>query len=169
MEERHNREQYFFDQGTADAVANLLERFEHPCLLCAPSVGVELEERGVEVSTLDIDKRFTALRGYRFWDIARPTPLDATFDVIFCDPPFFSYSLSQLFQAIRMLARFDFTQRLIVSYLVRRREAVLATFAPFGLKATDVRLRYRTVKPGAKNDIALFANFDLRGSDDHQH
>ena len=45
MQERRDREQCFFNQQTVDAVADLLEPFRRPCVLCAPMVGVELEDR----------------------------------------------------------------------------------------------------------------------------
>lgn len=162
MYERHEHEQYFFDQATIDVVAGLLEGFERPGVLCAPLVGTELEDRGLPVTTLDIDERFATLRGFRRWDAARPRRLDVRFDVIFCDPPFFRLSLSQLFRALRMLAGYDFAQPLAVTGLVRRRTALLGTFAPFGLRSSGWRMGYRTVQPGRRNEIELFVNFELR-------
>lgn len=161
MHEIHANEQYFFQYQTIDAVADLLEDFERPCVLCAPTVGLELEEHGVDVTTLDIDERFNDLAGFQSWDIFRPQHLQQRFDVIFCDPPFFNVSLSQLFAAIRMLAHFDFNQQLMVSYLKRRQNALLGTFGPFNLEATDWSPQYRTVQPCEKNEIEFFANFPL--------
>lgn len=168
MKERHDQEQYFFNQQTVDAVADLLEPFERPCVLCAPMVGIELEDRGTDVVTLDIDERFNALRSFRRWDLYRPERIEQRFGVIFVDPPFFGPSLSQLFHALRVLAHFDFTQRIAVSYLVRRRNAVLGTFVPFMLRATGFCPGYRTVKRCERNDIEVFANFELKGVGDDQ-
>ena len=92
MEERHDNEQYFFDQATADALADLLEPLGRACVLCAPALGIELKERGCDPVILDNDERFNTLRGFRRWDIHRPTRLVERFDVIFCDPPTFSNS-----------------------------------------------------------------------------
>jgi len=39
MEERHQREQYFFDRETLAALSDFVSRFERPCCLCAPMVG----------------------------------------------------------------------------------------------------------------------------------
>ena len=36
LEEQHEREQYFFDQGTLRTLADVVERYERPCCLCAP-------------------------------------------------------------------------------------------------------------------------------------
>lgn len=159
MEERHEREQYFFDQPTLDAVADLLEPLGRVCLLCAPMVGVEMEDRGCDSIVLDLDERFSHLRGFRRWDIYRPTYLAERFDVIFADPPFFNVSLSQLFAAIRLLSHHDFSQRVMVGYLTRRANALLATFAPFGLRPTGIRPTYKTVDTAERNKIELFANF----------
>ncbi|MCG8405414.1 MAG: protein-lysine N-methyltransferase [Phycisphaerales bacterium] len=164
MQERHENEQYFFDQKAVDAVADLLEPFERPCVLCAPMVGVELEDRGTDVVMLDIDERFASHRSFRRWDLYRPERLEQRFGVVFCDPPFFNVSLSQLFHALRVLAHFDFGQPIAISYLSRRRNALLSTFAPFGVQETTDRLRYRTVKECRKNEIVLFANFPIRGT-----
>ena len=161
MQERHNQEQYFFDQRTVDAVADLLEPFERPCVLCAPMVGMELESRSTNVVTLDIDERFSTLRSFRKWDIYRPERIDLRFGVVFCDPPFFRVSLSQLFEAVRILAHFDLGQAVAVSYLKRRRHALLSTFAPFGIQPVRFPLGYRTIKECDRNEVELFANFPL--------
>ena len=166
MEERHENEQYFFEQDIVDQIADALEPFDSPCVLCAPMVGVELEDRGCSVVTLDIDDRFESLRSFTKWDLYRPQRIEAKFDVIFCDPPFFNASLSQLFKALRMLAHFDFGQKLALSYLKRREDAVLGTFAPFGLKPTGFCPEYQTVQKCDRNDIEVYANFEFAGGCD---
>lgn len=116
MQEEHAREQYFFDAPTLDRLATFVERFERPCLLCAPMLGRTLHDRGRAVATLDVDERFAHLAEFRRWDLYRPTPLPERYDLILCDPPFFNVSLSQLFAALRLLAQFDFRQPLVVSH-----------------------------------------------------
>src|SRR5687768_13477140 len=58
MRERQEIEQYFFDTATLDHLARFAARFPNPCCLCTPSLGAELEARGVKAVTLDIDERF---------------------------------------------------------------------------------------------------------------
>lgn len=159
LEERHEHEQYFFDDATVDAIADMLQPLGRVCILCAPNVGIELERRGCSPVVLDVDKRFSGLLGFREWDITRPTFVAEKFDVIFADPPFFNVSLSQLFAAVRMLSHHDFTQRLVIGYLTRRANAILSTFAPFGLRGTGFRPGYETVDNFERNEIELFANF----------
>lgn len=166
MEERHENEQYFFTPRTVADVCDALDGFERSCVLCAPMVGGELERRGREVATLDVDERFASLKSFRKWDLYRPERIETKFDVIFCDPPFFNASLSQLFKALRMLAHFDFGQKLALSYLKRREDAVLGTFAPFGLEPTGFCPAYQTVQKCERNDIEVYANFGFAGECD---
>jgi len=161
MEERHEQEQYFFDDARAGAIADMLQPLGRVCVLCAPKVGIELEHRGHGPVVLDVDKRFGSLRGFRWWDISRPTFIAEKFDVIFADPPFFNVSLSQLATAVRMLSHHDFTQRLVIGYLTRRANAIIGTFAPFGLQPTGFRPGYETVESVDRNVIELFANFEI--------
>jgi hypothetical protein len=161
MEERHEREQYFFDAETLGVLADFVSRFERPCCLCAPMVGRELHRRGRTVRVLDVDRRFADLPGFVEWDLYRPRHLDETFDLILCDPPFFNVSLSQLFTAVRLLAHFDVASNVMISYPVRRRGAILGTFRPFALRPTGYRPGYQTVQQCDKNDIEFYANFPV--------
>ena len=83
-------------------------------------LGVELERRGVACATLDVDERFAHLQGFKKFDVYRPTWQAERFGAIFCDPPFWIVSLSQLCAAIRLLAWHDFEQPLAICYPARR-------------------------------------------------
>lgn len=165
MYERHENEQYFFDEPTLSHLADFVQNFENPCCLCAPLLGTELERRGIRVATLDVDERFSHLRGFRHYDIYRPEWIGETFGLIVCDPPFFKVSLSQLFQAIRTLSRNDLNQPLLLSYLCRRSTNVLGTFARFGLQSTGYQPSYQTVQRAERNHIQFFGNL---GEEQHR-
>ncbi|HVU63164.1 MAG TPA: hypothetical protein VHC70_04260 [Phycisphaerales bacterium] len=158
-DERHEREQYFFRPPAAVALCRALDGFEYPCVLCAPLVGAEMARRR-RTRILDIDDRFASVPGFLRWDVHRPEFIDERFGMIFCDPPFFTVSLSQLFDAIRLLARYDTTTPLAVTYLTRRAGAVESVFGPFGLRPTGYRPEYLTVDNDGRNSIEVFANFD---------
>ena len=160
MDERHENEQYFFDVGTLAHLRRFVAGYESPCCVCAPSLGRALAEAGVPVRVLDIDERFSSVPGFRRWDLSRPEYLDEAFDLILCDPPFFNVSLSRLFAALRTLSRNDFRQKLLVSYLCRRADALTGTFAQFGLEATGYRPGHETVEPVERNAIEFFGNLD---------
>ncbi len=165
MQERRENEQYFFDRPTILVLADMLATFERPCVVCAPLVGIELEQRGKDVTILDIDERFRTCRGYVHWDLNRPVSLDRQFGVIFCDPPFFNVSLRQLFLALRLVAGYNLSQPMAVSFLERRAKRIMATFAPFALQPTAIRLGYRAVTACGRNEIRLFSNFVVSGGE----
>lgn len=139
----------------------LLTGFENPCCLCAPALAAAMHARGRRVVALDVDERFAGLPRFIRWDLYRPTHLEQRFDLIICDPPFFKVALGQLFRAVRVLARFDLSVPVAISYLARREAALLSVFAPFGLGPTGYAPGYRTVRRCDRNDIRLYANFDV--------
>ncbi|MCC7494079.1 MAG: hypothetical protein IT204_17100 [Fimbriimonadaceae bacterium] len=158
MRERHDREQYFFDPATLDALATWVAGFAHPALLCAPLLGRVLHQRGVAATVLDIDERFADLPGFVRYDLHRPRWLDRQFGLIVCDPPFFSISLVVLRRALQMLANHDPQQPLAVSFVVRRQARLLHSLAGFNLRPTGWRLGYATVDPSERNQIELYSN-----------
>jgi len=158
--ERHENEQYFFDEATLEALASFVSGFAAPCCVCAPMLGQRLAERGRSVRILDIDTRFSGVRGFQFFDLLRPEWLGEEFDLVLCDPPFYNVSLSRLFAAVRVVCRNDFTQPVMISYLVRRSAAILGTFAPFALAASGFRPTYQTVENVRRNDIEFFTNLE---------
>jgi hypothetical protein len=158
FEERHEREQYFFDEPTIGRLVDVLVSYRQICTLCAPLLGKALAARGQAVTILDIDERFSNVPGFQCWDLQRPTRLAQRFDLIICDPPFFTVSLSRIFRALRVLAQERFDQALLVAYLCRRESAVLGTFRPFALVPTAAYPSYLTVQPSQRNAIAFYGN-----------
>jgi hypothetical protein len=158
MYEQHKLEQYFFDPPTIRHLADFVAGYSNPCCLCTPMVSKELESREIKVRTLEIDERFTTLKGFRKYNIYRPEWVGETFDLIICDPPFFNISLSQLFTALRLLSRYDYTQPMLVAYLVRRSENLMHTFHRFNLQPTGYKPGYITVQKTERNEIEFFGN-----------
>jgi len=171
MRERQEIEQYFFDADTLDDLARLASRFDNPCCLCTPSLGEELERRDIRATTLDLDGRFTHLKGFRPYDLSNPQPLNERFGIIICDPPFLTISLPQLFKAIELLSQGDHTQPLLINNLSSRAPQITRVFAPFGVRPTGYRPRYRTIQNVGRNTMELFGNVGeeyLPGNDKHQ-
>ncbi len=165
MYELHKNEQYFFDPPTIARLVSFLSRYDTIGLWCAPMLGKAFANMGKQVTVLDIDERFSDVPGFLYWNIYRPRQLPQTFEIIVCDPPFFKVSLSQLFKAIRVLAHYDFHQKLLISYLSRRQHAIINSFSPFNLKPTGFYPNYVTVQESEKNKIEFFGNLadgDLR-------
>lgn len=158
MKEHREREQYFFDEDTVRRLADCLEVYENPCCLCAPMVGDELVRRGVDVTILDIDRRFADRPGFRFFDLEVPKWQGQEFGIILCDPPFFGVSLSRLMKAIRLLALNDDRQPLLLAYLKRRQAKILEVFEPFGLRPTGFLPTYRSVAKLGKFEVEFVSN-----------
>ncbi|MBX9667764.1 MAG: protein-lysine N-methyltransferase [Candidatus Obscuribacterales bacterium] len=165
MHELHENEQYFFSDKTLKKFCDLLRPFANPCILCAPTLAEMVQETvgsQKSICALDIDTRFEkTLPGFRLWNLYKPTRMDERFDVIFCDPPFFNCSLSQLFTAIRLLSDFDYSQPIMICYLLRREQALLGTFAKFSLAPSGIYASYKTVQDSERNTIQLYSNTKL--------
>ncbi|MDF1666995.1 MAG: hypothetical protein P1V97_34950 [Planctomycetota bacterium] len=159
--ENHTREQYFWDSQTVTFLADILASFDRPCCLCTPTVGAELLRRQRPVTILDIDERFAELPGFQVWDLLKPSVVQKDFDVLLVDPPFFNVSLTRLFKSLRLLCRFDPSRKILVAWLKRRESALLSRFESFTLRPTGIKLGYETVVSCGKNDIELYANWDL--------
>lgn len=160
MYELHQNEQYFFDDATINGLADFVigNGFVFPCCLCCPLLGRELVNRGIETRILDCDQRFADVRGFQTYDLFRPAWTGERYGIVICDPPFFKVSLSQLFNAIRLLAQHDFAQPLMLFYLSRRAQNVTATFARFELQPTNWQPNYQTVQRNQRNQIEAFFN-----------
>lgn len=157
MHENHQHEQYFFAPPTIERLTALLRAYPSPCCLGAPTVA---RQHGA-ATLLDIDPRFSDAPGFVRWDMYRPRPLDTRFGAILCDPPFNRVSLSQLFAALRVLCRGDFSAPLFLCHLQRRQHDIQGTLGAFGLAPTDLALEYVTVKPQPGEEIILYANVPL--------
>ena len=163
MYELHKHEQYLFNKKTLSLLSKMLEPYSDPCCMCCPLLGKTVSNSGRHVHILDIDRRFEDIPGFTYYDVYKPSWLGIDFDLIICDPPFFKVSLSQLFAALRVLSMNRFDQPIAVTYLKRRENDILGTFAKFGLKPTGYQPTYRTIKRCDKNIIELYSNTDLFG------
>jgi len=161
MYELHKNEQYFFDKETLERLCIFIENSEYRPLgcLCTPVLGKLLIERKVDVDILDIDRRFS-LYNLIYFNLKYPKFLGFQYDLIICDPPFFSVSLSRLFKAIYTLALYSFNQKIMISYLKRRENALLGTFEKFNLKSTGFYPRYKTVDTSDRNKIEFYSNIE---------
>ncbi|MEL7169013.1 MAG: RNA 2'-phosphotransferase [Bacteroidota bacterium] len=162
IDERHDREQYFFDADTRDALADALAAYDHVCCLCAPTLAEALAKRGQQVTLLDLDERFAHVPGFQRYDLTKPEWLESEFDVIVCDPPFFTVSLTQLRQALATLSHHRTEVPVLVSYLTRRDRKLLTTFADYDFRPTGFFPSYETVADTQKNEIQFYGNVPLQ-------
>lgn len=62
VEEDHRFEQFFYDDATIERLFKLVKKFEHPLLMCNPTLAVKAEEAGMDYLLLDRDLRFKFLK-----------------------------------------------------------------------------------------------------------
>lgn len=170
--ERHDLEQYFWTSTTVNNLRRALVSETAPsdlCCLATPSLAhaFYVEDATLKVPLLDIDRRFSYLPGYRYWDIRHPDPLesDSTFRVVVFDPPFFYIPMAELHRAVLEVCKgaSGNTSKLLIGFLMREEASLLAAFKEFGLSRTKFVLEYATVKPNKWRNYALYSNVDLPG------
>jgi hypothetical protein len=120
------------------------------------------------VSLLDIDRCFSYLPGFQYWDIRHPEPLadhncKTNFRVVVFDPPFFYIPMEELHRAVLEVCKGDTKTWLLIGFLVREERNLLNTFKEFKLMKTKFVLEYATVKPNKWRNYALYSNVDLPG------
>jgi hypothetical protein len=162
--ERRDLEQYFW---TTECVHKLMYALRYqfdPCCLGTPSLAHawHFEENRSEW-LFDIDERFNYLPKFRYFDIRSPENQDETFRVVICDPPFFYIPLEQIFAAVEMICKGDFSTKILIGFLKREEATLLKTFAPFRLSRTNFSLEYAHVKSNKWTNYALYSNIDLPG------
>ncbi|MEL6613290.1 MAG: hypothetical protein AAFQ53_14415, partial [Bacteroidota bacterium] len=126
----------FLRRHTRDALADALAAYGYVCCLCAPTLAETLVKRGQQVTLLDLDERFAHVPGFQRYDLTKPEWLESEFDVIVCDPPFFTVSLTQLRQALATLSHHRTEVPVLVSYLTRRDRKILTNFAEYDFRPT---------------------------------
>lgn len=166
MEERHENEQYFFDQSTLEQLEQLSQGFEHICCLCVPTLGKKLHAAGRKCDILDIDQRFEEESNFHYFDIAAPKWTGKQYDLIICDPPFFNVSLRQLLNAIKTLSNYNSQQKLLICYLERRGRTFTEVFKEYQLSSTNFYAGYETVQEIEKNKIVFFGNLKTANAEE---
>lgn len=160
FEENHKNEQYFFTDNTREKIVEIASKYAKICCISCPSVGEELENRGCDVTILDIDMRFNYLSGFKYWDIKVPTYIESQFDLIIMDPPFFNVSMTEIRKALKMLTHYDVSNtKLMISYLTRREKALISGLKIFKLKPMGFIPEYNTVDvTDPKREIMFYGN-----------
>eukprot|EP00633_Aureoumbra_lagunensis_P002599 CAMPEP_0197302804 /NCGR_PEP_ID=MMETSP0890-20130614/51282_1 /TAXON_ID=44058 ORGANISM="Aureoumbra lagunensis, Strain CCMP1510" /NCGR_SAMPLE_ID=MMETSP0890 /ASSEMBLY_ACC=CAM_ASM_000533 /LENGTH=228 /DNA_ID=CAMNT_0042782503 /DNA_START=239 /DNA_END=925 /DNA_ORIENTATION=- len=160
IEEDHRHEQFFFSQDTLSKVLGLLQRFQQPLLLCAPSVGIALNDQKQNYLLLDRDTRFAQhLAHFQEFNLLKPFSIDFDADVLFIDPPFANVTPLDLAKAATMLVSERKLSEfpILIGYNRKRAEELASAFIAFGhLRPTTTIFDYRS---GVMTDaIILFAN-----------
>lgn len=181
MEELHENEQYFFSKRTLKLLSTSIASsgFNDVCCLCSPMLGLELYKKINYVSILDKDNRFVSVvkstrrkandsdknndlshLWFVNYDLNRPRYIGWNFDLIVCDPPFFSVPLHNLLRSIYTISKYNYRIKLLISYVKRREEQLLQTFEKYNLKPTGFHPEYDTVQNSGRNEIEFYSNIE---------
>ena len=155
IKEKHDLEQYFFDKKTAQKLFDLFVReslFENKkcCFLCCPVLAKIAKEYELEENTalFDIDERFDHFKNYKKFDLLleKMEKELEKFDIIVCDPPFFSVKIDQLGKAIASLLKND--GKAYAVFLKRRGKEFYRSMKRYGfeIEKLNFKLDYETIK-----------------------
>jgi hypothetical protein len=151
--EKREYDQFFFSEECLKKLVGVVSNFNNPCALCVPTLGYELEKQGKQCRTLDIDARFSWLKGFKYYDMHLPTDFNEEYDLLLCDPPF-KLDVQQIFEAVNKLKREGTT--IIVSWYQSRLDQFLQAFSVLHIKPVGVTLSYRD------NDICFYNESEAR-------
>ena len=157
-----DKEQFFFSKSTAEYLTHKLSDFNYVCCLCTPRLACEIEKSGKKVRLLDIDDRFSFIRGYQPYDISRGEKLNEDFDAVFVDAPF-SLSEIELLHGIECVCNgCKGGVTLCVVFPAVREASLLRTFAPYKLKRVVIEeLKWNNIRAEYSDQYGLYASKDI--------
>lgn len=157
IEENKENEQYFFSEQTHNWLLTILKDLKNVALVSCPTLSMDPELNGrKDIIFLDIDTRFPKIT---YFDINDPE-YKGNFDAVIFDPPFFNVKIKDMLRSVDLLLNFDYSKKVLITYLARREKTFLRIFAKYGLKPIK-EAKYQTVKKIEKNKIMFYTNFEL--------
>ena len=160
IDPNYEHSQYFFTSQCVDYLVDKLDYFNTPCCVGTPRLAKGWFDRGREVRLLDIDKRFSFLPGYKYFDITKPEVLNEKFDVIIMDPTF-KWGEHPLLNTIKVLSQNDHSQKVLLFYMSTHAKSILKTFKEFNLKPTRYYPKYSNLRGEGKKFIMCYSNFEF--------
>jgi len=162
-EEIKEWEQYFFTEKVLLDIIDALEFEENILCLCTPAVADAFWRiKQKKIICLDIDKRFTYLPGFIYFDILKPHKIDFKPNVIIVDPPFFKLNLVDLYNTIDFLTEKDRSTKLIFAFVKREQKFLLYNFNSYNIQLTKYKLEYRSVDPTKWDNYGIYTNYEFK-------
>lgn len=161
VSEDHRFEQFYYDKDTQQRIFRIMQRFEHPLLLCNPSLAVMADKAGLDYQLLDRDRRFSFLKGYREFSIMEPHLVEYPYDSVFVDPPFANVTPLELRRCLDLMAPDEHRRSevpLFVAYNSKRELPLLAAFEARQPLEKKWSLRYMSVTDNMQDNIYLYAS-----------
>ncbi|QKF94236.1 N6-adenine methyltransferase [Fadolivirus algeromassiliense] len=165
IEEQHAFEQFFWTKDTVKKLADAFNyRFvEETMCLMTPSMAHWWHENGREETLLDIDKRFSYIPKFKYYDVFSPEDIDDKFRMLIIDPPFFAVPIEQIRIAVDSITKNDYSTHILIAFLKRGEKRLREAFAPYNLVPTKFPLQYASIKPNKWSNFVLYSNIDLPG------
>ena len=165
LEENHEYEQFFWNKETVDRLMKACEfqYIEQTCCLTTPSLAHAWTDQGREEVLLDIDKRFSYLPKFKYYDVRQPYHFDNDFRLIILDPPFFVVPIEEFRKAVDILTNKNFQTKILLGFIKREEKRLLEAFKDYNLVRTTCELAYASIKPNKWANFALYSNIDLPG------
>jgi hypothetical protein len=135
-------------EATIGHLADLVECFDHPCVVEAPYVGQELHRRGTPCAVFTDRTEFEHLPGFRRWNLRKPIYLTDEFDFVVVAPDA-EVRGPELYAALRVLCHFHYETPILVVVQPQRAARLSAALEPF-----DVRV-------DTLGEATVLVNFEL--------
>ena len=165
MEENHAMEQFFWTKDTVERLIGAMKYtyVEQTCCMFTPSLAHAWNEAGRDEVLLDIDKRFSYLPKFHYYDVRDPDDVDGDFRLLVLDPPFFVVPIEQIRDAVDKLTNHNYKTKLIIAFLTRAEWRLRTAFKEYNLLPTNFRLEYASIKPNKCKNFTCYSNIDLKG------
>ena len=165
MDEKHEYEQFFWTQNVVDKLMDACKYqfVEKICCLTTPSLAHGFHDNDREEVLLDVDKRFSYLPKYKYYDVRDPYKMNESFELLVLDPPFYVVPIEQFKTAVDVLTGKNYETKLIIGFLKREEKRLMQAFKDYNIKKTGFKLEYAAIKPNKWDNFALYSNVDLPG------
>lgn len=121
-ENNKHYEQFFWTEATVERLLKALEFVPDRCCLTTPSLAHAWHELGSEEVCLDIDKRFSYLPRFHYFDVRYPYELpegDNDFRIIIMDPPYFVVPIEEFRKAVDVITGKNYKTKILLGFLHR--------------------------------------------------
>ncbi|VBB17982.1 N6-adenine methyltransferase [Yasminevirus sp. GU-2018] len=165
IEEQHAWEQFFWTKNVVDRLMKACEYtyVEETCCLTTPSLAHSWHEQGRDEILLDIDKRFSYLPKFKYYDMRNPKDVDGSFRLLVLDPPFFLIPIEQVRKAVDVITKNNYDTKIIIAFLKRTERRLLEAFKEYNIRLTNFELQYASIKQNKWGNFGLYSNIDLPG------
>ena len=165
MVEKHEYEQFFWTHNTVEKLmkACQFQYVEKTCCLTTPSLAHKWHVNGRDEVLLDIDRRFSYLPKFTYYDVFHPLKLPNEFRLLILDPPFFAVPIEQIRIAVDTITDSNFETKILIAFIKREELRLLKAFEHYKIKRTTFELEYASIKPNKWRNFAMYSNIDLPG------